>query len=167
MHTEAWNNAGVGFWWYNVQPHQSLDDTCYSERFSTNQNPGNRMSPSVWLVENCSLWHVSSKDWCGWTLYPKINIQPIRICLTHAQICGMTVGHVSFRWTCIALHSVLIVFEKDLNRESQYHFLYKIYCILYQEIHIYILPIASFQDLYYMTVNLNSKFLCCTAYYEK
>ena len=28
-------------------------------------------------------------------------------CLCHAQIRGMTVGHVSFRWTCIALHSVL------------------------------------------------------------
>ena len=39
------------------------------ERFSTNQNPGYRMSPSVRLVENRSLWHVSSKEWCGWTLY--------------------------------------------------------------------------------------------------
>ena len=44
--------------------------------------------------------------YCHWTLYPKINIQPIRTCLTHAQIRGMTVGHVSFRWTYIALHSV-------------------------------------------------------------
>ena len=27
-------------------------------------------------------------------------------CLRHAQIHGMTTGHVSFHWTCIALHSV-------------------------------------------------------------
>ena len=36
---------------------------------------------------------------CHWTMFPKINFQPIRICLTHAQIHGMTVEHVS-------LHSV-------------------------------------------------------------
>ena len=62
------------------------------------------MSPSVWSVKNRSLWHVSSKDWWGLTLYPKINFQ--LTCLKHAQIHGMTVGHVSFRRTCIALHSV-------------------------------------------------------------
>ena len=54
-----------------------------------------------WLVKNCSTVRC-----CHWTLYPKINFQPIRICLTHAQFCGMTVGHVSLYWTCIALHSV-------------------------------------------------------------
>ena len=42
---------------------------------------------------------------CHRTLYPKINFQPIRTCLTHTQFRGMAVGHVSFRWTCIALHS--------------------------------------------------------------
>ena len=36
---------------------------------------------------------------CHWTMYPKINFQPIRICLTHVQIRGMNVGHVSFLWT--------------------------------------------------------------------
>ena len=73
------------------------------ERFSTNQNPGHRISPSVWLVENRStVWCTC----CRWTLYPKINFQPIRACLTHTQFRGITVGHVSFRWTCIALHSV-------------------------------------------------------------
>ena len=40
-------------------------------------------------------------------LFPKINFQPIRSCLTYAQFRGMTVGHVSFRWTCIALYGVL------------------------------------------------------------
>ena len=34
------------------------------------------------------------------------TFQPIRTCLMHMQICRMTIGHVSFRWTCIALHSV-------------------------------------------------------------
>ena len=84
-----------------VQRHQIH---CTVERFLTNQNPDYRMSPSVWLVENrstvqciCWLWTSSS--------YPKISFQPIWT-LTQVQICGMTVGHVSFRWTCIALHSV-------------------------------------------------------------
>ena len=36
----------------------------------------------------------------------KSNFQPIRTCLTHARIPGMTVGYVSYRWTCIVLHSV-------------------------------------------------------------
>ena len=40
------------------------------------------------------------------TLYPKINIQPIRTCLMRAQFRRMTFRHVSFRWTCITLHSV-------------------------------------------------------------
>ena len=31
---------------------------------------------------------------CHWTMYPKINFHPIRICLTHAQIRGMTVGRI-------------------------------------------------------------------------
>ena len=41
-------------------------------------------------------------DICIWyhrTMYPKINFQSIRICLTHMQICRMIVGHVSFHWT--------------------------------------------------------------------
>ena len=46
---------------------------------------------------------------CHWTLYPNINFQWIRNCLTHAQIRRMTVGHVSFRWTCIALHNVVLL----------------------------------------------------------
>ena len=46
---------------------------------------------------------------CRWTLYPKINFQPIRTCLTHTQICGMTIGHVSFCWTCITLHSMIVL----------------------------------------------------------
>ena len=79
------------------------------EQFSTNQNPGYRMSPSIWLVEN----HSSVQCICyRWTFYPKIKLQPIRTCLMHAQICGMTVGHVSFHWTCITLHSVKMGQEK-------------------------------------------------------
>ena len=39
------------------------------ERFSTNQTLGDILYPGFRLVENRSLWHVSSKDWCGWTLY--------------------------------------------------------------------------------------------------
>ena len=38
-------------------------------------------------------------------LVSKSNFQPIRTCLMHTQICGMTVGYVSFSWTCIASHS--------------------------------------------------------------
>ena len=47
------------------------------EWFLTNQNPGYRKSPSVWT------------------------------CLMHMQIRRMTVGHVSFHWTRIILHSVI------------------------------------------------------------
>ena len=50
------------------------------------------MSASVWLVENRSTVRCIC---CRWTLYPKINFQSIRTCLTHAQIRRMTVGHVS------------------------------------------------------------------------
>ena len=64
------------------------------ERFLTNQNSGYKVSPTVYLVENRSTVRCIC---CRWTLYPKINFQPIRTCLTHAQIFGMTVGHVSFR----------------------------------------------------------------------
>ena len=63
----------------------------------------------LWLVENGSSVRCIC---CRWTLCPKINFQPIRTCLTHTQFLGMTVGHVSFRWTCIALHSVLLVIHK-------------------------------------------------------
>ena len=59
--------------------------------------------PGFWLVENCSTVRCIG---CHWTLYPKINFQPIRTCLTRTQFRGMTVGHVPFRWTIIALHSV-------------------------------------------------------------
>ena len=85
---------------YKVQ-RQQIHHTV--ERFSTNQNPGYRMSPSIWMIENRSTVRCIC---CRWTLYPKINFQPIRKCLTHEQIRGMTVGHVSFRWTCIALQSL-------------------------------------------------------------
>ena len=62
------------------------------------------MSPSIWLVENHS-----SVQWicCRWTLCPNINFQPIRTCYTYAHIRRMTIGHVSFLWTSIALHSVI------------------------------------------------------------
>ena len=63
------------------------------------------MSPSVWLVENRFAMRCICRRW---TLYPKINFQPIRTCLTHTQVRGMTVGQVSYRWTYIALHSVLV-----------------------------------------------------------
>ena len=69
------------------------------------QSESRIQSPSVWLVENCSTVRCIC---CRWTLYPKINFQPIRTCLTHVQFRGMTVGHVSFRWTCIVLHSAQI-----------------------------------------------------------
>ena len=82
---------------------------CTVEWFSNNQNPGYRISPSLWLVENHStVWCIC----CSWTFYPKVNFQPIRTCLTQAQIGGMTVGFVSFRWTCIALHSVYSILLK-------------------------------------------------------
>ena len=75
------------------------------EQFSTSQTLGDILYPGFWLVENfstvrCICFH--------WPLYPQINFQPIRTCLTHAQFRVMTVGHVSFRWTCIVLHSVLL-----------------------------------------------------------
>ena len=70
------------------------------------------ISPIVWRVENRS---TVRRVCCRWTLYPKINFQPIRTCLMHAQIRGTTVGHVSFRWTCIALHSVIKVYILSLN----------------------------------------------------
>ena len=64
------------------------------EWFLTNQTLGDSLYPRFWLVKNHS------------TLSPKINFQPIRTCLTHMQFRGMTLGHVQFRCTCIALHSV-------------------------------------------------------------
>ena len=73
------------------------------EQFSTNQNPGYTMSPSVWLVENCS---IAGCICCHWTLYPKINFQPMRTCLMHMQIQWGAVGHVPFRWNlpCIVCY---------------------------------------------------------------
>ena len=74
--------------------------------FSTNLNPGYRMSPSVWLVESDS---TVRRICCRWALYPKINFQPIRICLMHTQIrrewpldMYHSVGHVSpcIVWIC-------------------------------------------------------------------
>ena len=54
----------------------------------------------------CHQWkavvHWPSAVWCTccyWTMYPKKTFQPIRICLMHMQIHGMTVGRVSVRWT--------------------------------------------------------------------
>ena len=76
---------------------------CTVERFSANQMLGDILYPGFWLVENCSTLRCIC---CRWTLYPKINFQRIGTCLTHVQFCGMTVGHLSYRWTCIALHSV-------------------------------------------------------------
>ena len=73
------------------------------EQFSTNQTLGDILYPGFWLVENCStVWCIC----CHWTLYPKINFQPMRTWLTHTQFRGMTVGCISFRWTCFTLHSV-------------------------------------------------------------
>ena len=46
-----------------------------------------RVSPSVWLVENRS---TVQRICCRWTLYPKINFQPIRTCSTHALFHGIT-----------------------------------------------------------------------------
>ena len=60
---------------------------------------GYRMSPSAWLVENYSTVLCICHNW---TLYPKFTFQPIRTCLTRTQIRGLTIGRVSFRWTCIA-----------------------------------------------------------------
>lgn len=45
---------------------------------------------------------------CHSNMYPKINFQPISISLTHVQIRGMTIGHVSCGWTCIPLNGVFI-----------------------------------------------------------
>ena len=73
------------------------------EQFLTNQMLGDILFPGFWLVENCSTVRCIC---CHWTLYRKINFQPIRTCLTYMQFCGMTIGHVSFHWKCIALHSV-------------------------------------------------------------
>ena len=92
--------------WYKVQWPQ-IHRTV--EQFSTNQTPGDILYPGFWLVENCSIVR-----WIcyHWTLYPKINFQPIRTCLTRAQFRGMTVGHVWFRCTCIALHSAMLTHLK-------------------------------------------------------
>ena len=57
-------------------------------------NPGYKMSPSVWLVKNHSTVRCIC---CRWTLYPKINFQPIRSCF-NAQANSQT---------CIALLSVI------------------------------------------------------------
>ena len=37
---------------------------------------------------------------CHWTMYPKNSFQPIKICLRHAQIRGMTTGIVSHCIMC-------------------------------------------------------------------
>ena len=97
-------------------------DTCPIEWYLSNSHsvklcvcPGYRMSPSIWLVENCStVWCIC----CDSTLYPKINFQPIRTCLTHAQFRRMTIGHVSFHWTCIAFHNVSLLFWHQNNDPS-------------------------------------------------
>ena len=81
-------------------------------RNDTNQTLGDILYPGFWLVENRSTVRYIC---CRWTLYPKIKFQPTRTCLTHAQFRGITVGHVSCCWTCIALHSVLLPMDR-LNK---------------------------------------------------
>ena len=46
---------------------------------------------------------------CHWTMYPNNNFQPIRICLPHAQIRGMTIGH------SIALHNVHLELQRQVT----------------------------------------------------
>ena len=106
------------------------------EWFSTFQTLGDILYPEFWLVESrsfhCAMYLLP------WTLYPKINFQPIRTCLTCAQIRGMTVGHVSFRWTCIALHSVRTVFSVENSTEQ-------IFCQLDSEINAEICQMVFLQ----------------------
>ena len=83
----------VDFWISQKVQWQQIHRTV--EQFSTNQALGDILYPRFWLVENFS----SMQCICfHWTLYPKINFQPIRTCLTHAQWpldMYHSVGHVS------------------------------------------------------------------------
>ena len=95
-------------------------DTFLTEWYISNGHSVNlrlRLTSSDWLkVDFLDTWFSGSRyiiQWkavvhwpsavrcisCHWTTYPKINFQPIRICLKHTQIRRMTVGHVSFCWT--------------------------------------------------------------------
>ena len=90
-------------------------DTSHSGTIFDHQMIGDILYPGFWLVENCSTVRCIC---CHWTLYPKNNFPPIRTCLTHTQFHGMMVGHVSFHWTYIALHSVLWNYQENLPLPS-------------------------------------------------
>ena len=89
----------VGFWTQGPV----AEDTSHRGTIFDQSDARRHLVSWILIVENCSTMRCIC---CLWTLYPKINIQPIRTCWTPAQIRRMTVGHVSFDWTCIALHSV-------------------------------------------------------------
>ena len=91
----------VDFW---IQGPLAADTSCSRTIFDQSDARKHQVS---WTLIGRKLFH------CAMYLLPldlisKINFQPIRTCLTHAQFHGMTTGHVSFHWTCIALHSVII-----------------------------------------------------------
>ena len=76
-------NFGYKVQWQQIHP--------TVERFLTNQTLGDILYPGFWLVENCST------VWCicwHWTLYPKINFQPIRTCFNACANSGNDC------WTC-------------------------------------------------------------------
>ena len=85
-------------------------DTSHSGRPRNNFWPIRRYQTSCFLVSDWPkivCWPSTVRCiCCYWTLYPKINFQPTKTCLMHTQINGMTVGYISFRWTCITFHSV-------------------------------------------------------------
>ena len=71
-----------------------LETWSSGSRYIAQRNANEQQPFTVWCI--C----------CHWTMYPKINFQPIRTCWMHAQIRRMNEKYVSFHWTCIALHSV-------------------------------------------------------------
>ena len=98
--------------------HTMQGDTCPKEWYisndpSTNQTLGDILYPGFWLVKNCST--VRCICFC-WTLYPKINFQPIRTCFNACTISQ------NDHWTCIALHSVQI--GQGESSPAQYRVIY-------------------------------------------
>ena len=87
MRKEWWNNTEIGF--LKIQCPTTSIFGLYMSQWTTFDQSESRMSPSV---ENRSTVRCIC---CCWTLYPKINFQPIRTYSMHVQFRGMTVGHVS------------------------------------------------------------------------